>query len=138
MFEVKSSTYLDWIKGLIQHEHTFIIFLLVLILIANIIDFLIGYLNAHFNKDINFSSSKAILGIVRKIGIYVLLVYFIPVVLILPDVVGIPALIVLFLGYLGAELKSIASHLGIGNDEKFGNIFNDFFTKLLGGFKNDK
>lgn len=124
---------ISWLENWLLMDDTKIIYILSLIGVANIVDFLIGWINARFNKQKEFSSSKAILGITRKMFIFILLVLFIPFVLLLPREIGITSLYVLYTGYLVSEFSSILAHLGITNDSKDGHIFIDFMKQLGGG-----
>lgn len=127
---------LNWLSGWLETDDGKLQYILALILIANMIDFLMGWINARFNKEVSFSSSKAIYGIARKLVLFILCIYFIPVVLIVPDImgvdVGIGALYVLLIGYLASELNSILSHAGITSDGKGQYMFADFVNKLFG------
>lgn len=126
---------INWLQKWLETDNTKIIYLLILILGANIIDFLLGWLNAKFNKDVSFSSSKAIFGIARKMMLFILCVFFIPVSLLVPPPIGIGALYVLFLGYLLSEINSILSHLNLSEDDKTSNLFGDFINKIFKGGK---
>lgn len=126
---------INWLQKWLETDNTKIIYLLILILGANIIDFLLGWLNAKFNKDVAFSSSKAIFGIARKMMLFILCVFFIPVSLLVPPPIGIGALYVLFLGYLLSEINSILSHLNLSEDDKTSNLFGDFINKIFKGGK---
>ena len=95
----------------LENDNTKVIYFLVLILIANMIDFSIGWINAKFNTSVAFSSSKAIYGIARKMIMFILCVFFVPISLLVPYPVGIASLYVLFTGYLLSEINSILSHL---------------------------
>src|SRR5690606_17950583 len=112
-------------------------YLLTLILIANIIDFSLGWLNGKFNPKVQFSSNKAIYGIARKIILFILLVFFIPVSMLVPYPVGIGALYVLFIGYLVSEINSILSHLKLADDDKSVDRFADFVQKIFSSNKGD-
>lgn len=123
---------IQWLNEWLKQDDTKVIYLLVLILIANIIDFTFGWINAKFNKKIAFSSSRAIYGIARKMVMFILCVFFIPVSLLVPPPVGIGALYVLFVGYLLSEINSILHHLKLSDDDKGTDIFVDFIQKLFG------
>lgn len=121
----------NWLGAWLENEDTKIIYILLLILIANVIDFLIGWVNAKFNDEVVFSSSKAIMGIARKMILFILCVYFIPVALLIPYEIGVGALYVLFLGYLASEINSILSHLKLSKDDKNSDLFADFVKKIF-------
>lgn len=124
---------INWLTYWLQNDSTKIIYLLTLILIANMIDFTIGWVNAKFNKNVTFSSSIAIYGIVRKMIMFIICVFFIPVALLVPYPVGIGALYALFVGYLLSEINSILSHLGMSKDDKTVELFIDFVRKIFSG-----
>ena len=80
-----------------------------------ILDFASGTLAAWVNPDIEFKSKMGINGIIRKIASIVLLVFFIPISVVVPGVVGVATLYTLYLGYLAMEMRSIFE-----NYKKFG------------------
>jgi len=124
---------IDWLSQWLLSDNTKLLYLLTLILIANVIDFLMGWINAKFNEHVSFSSSKAIYGIARKMVMFIILVYFVPVAILIPSPIGIGALYVLFVGYLASEINSILSHLRLSDDDKQTELFIDFATKIFKG-----
>jgi len=124
---------IDWLTQWTLGDNEKILYLLTLILIANVIDFLMGWVNAKFNENVSFSSSKAIYGIARKMVMFIILVYFVPVSVLVPSPIGIGALYVLFVGYLASEINSILSHLRMSEDDKQTDLFIDFATKIFKG-----
>ena len=118
---------IEWLQAYLESDNTKLIYFLALILGANIIDFIVGWLNARFNPKVNFSSSKAIYGIARKLILFVLLVYSIPVALLMPGPLGLSALYVLYTGYLASEINSILHHFKLTDDDKTVDPFIDFF-----------
>jgi len=124
---------IDWLSQWLLNDNTKLLYLLTLILIANVIDFLMGWINAKFNEHVSFSSSKAIYGIARKMVMFIILVYFVPVAILVPSPIGIGALYVLFVGYLASEINSILSHLRLSDDDKQTDLFIDFATKIFKG-----
>lgn len=129
---------LTWLKHWLETDDTKLIYILAIILIANILDFLLGWINAKFNKEIDFSSNVALFGIAKKIFYFSLLVLFVPIALLVPEPIGISALYVLYIGYLLTELQSVLSHLKLADDDdKQNETFLDFIQKILGGEKNE-
>jgi toxin secretion/phage lysis holin len=122
---------INWLSRWLQSDDTKIVYILALILGANIIDFLLGWVNAKFNKSVSFSSSIAIYGIARKMVLFILCVFFIPISLLVPYPIGISALYVLFIGYLLSEINSILSHLKLSKDDKITDVFSDFLQKIF-------
>ena len=122
---------IEWLTRFLESDNTKLIYLLALIGVANIIDFSMGWINAKFNKNVAFSSSKAIFGIARKMLLLILCVYFIPVALLVPEPIGISALYVLYIGYLLSEINSILNHLKLADDDKSTDMFADFIGNLF-------
>ncbi|MDR7856290.1 phage holin family protein [Tissierella sp.] len=122
---------IEWLQVYLESDSTKLVYFLALILGANIIDFTIGWINAKFNPKIDFSSSKAILGIARKLLLFILLVYSIPVALLMPGALGISALYVLYTGYLVSEINSILNHFKLADDDKSVDPFINFFKSLF-------
>jgi toxin secretion/phage lysis holin len=129
--EVVGMDMFHYMQKWLENDNTKVIYFLVLILIANMIDFSIGWINAKFNTSVAFSSSKAIYGIARKMIMFILCVFFVPISLLVPYPVGIASLYVLFTGYLLSEINSILSHLKLSEDDKSTDKFSDFIKKLF-------
>ena len=96
-----------YLRQLTQTDDSKILFILALICGAMILDFASGTLAAWVNPDIEFKSKMGINGIIRKIASIVLLVFFIPISVVVPGVVGVATLYTLYLGYLAMEMRSI-------------------------------
>lgn len=133
------SVQFEWIQTLKNASNTqdkLIVYTLVLIMIAMVIDFLSGTLAAKINPDIQFRSKEGINGILRKIASIALLAYCIPLSVLLPEGVGIGALQILYTGYLFFELKSI-----LENYEKLKfdtTLLREFVSKLFKNKGEDK
>lgn len=128
MFEINI---IEWLNYWMSNENTKIIYILTLILIANMIDFTIGWVNAKFNPKVQFSSNVAIYGIARKMIMFILCVFFVPVSLLVPSGVGIVALWLLLIGYLVSEINSILTHLRLADDAKDIDLFADFIKSIF-------
>lgn len=128
---------LDWLESWLQQDDTALLYILIVIMVMSMLDLLMGWVNAKFNKEIEFVSSVALLGIIKKIVYFTLLVAFIPVALLLPDTVGISALHVMYIGYLFSEINSVLSHLKLTDDGKRTEVFADFVKKMMGGKTNE-
>lgn len=122
---------IEYLQRFLESDDTKLIYILALILSANLIDFTIGWLNAKFNKKVDFSSAKAIFGIARKLILFIVLVYAIPVALLMPEPLGISALYVLYIGYLLSEINSILNHFKLADDDKSMDPFIEFFKGLM-------
>lgn len=100
------------------------LYILVLICIAMILDFLLGSFAAWRDPQTKFTSQRGIDGILRKLASILVLVCCIPVSALVPAEAGLAALIVLYLGYLVMELASVVENLSklgapVGNIRKF-------------------
>lgn len=109
-----------------------ILYLLSIICGAMIIDFASGTLGAKINKEIVFESQKGINGILRKIVSMIVMVFFIPVSILIPNGMGTNLLFVLYIGYLVMELKSI-----LENCKKMG-VDMSLFNRLIEMLNSDK
>ena len=87
------------------------LYILVLICIAMILDFLLGSYAAWRDPQVKFTSQRGIDGILRKLASILVLVCCIPVSALVPAEAGLAALIVLYLGYLFYELASVIENL---------------------------
>lgn len=87
------------------------LYILVLICIAMILDFLLGSFAAWRDPSVKFTSQRGIDGILRKLASILVLVCCIPVSALVPAEAGLAALIVLYLGYLFYELASVIENL---------------------------
>ena len=101
-----------------------------------IIDFITGSLAAWRNPKIAFRSQEGINGILRKLCSIIVLVACIPIAPLVPADAGVAALIVLYIGYLIMEFKSILENLGKMGVEI--SPLNDFLEKISGKKNDDK
>ena len=122
---------IEFLRCYLESDNTKLIYFLALILGASIMDFVVGWVNAKFNPKVKFSSSKAIIGISRKLLLFALLVYSIPVALLMPKPLGISALYVMYTGYLASEINSILHHFKLADDDKIVDPFIDFFKSFF-------
>lgn len=88
-----------------------VIYILSIICLLMIIDFVTGTIAAWRNTDIKFSSQEGINGILRKLVSMIVLVACIPVSALVPVEMGVAALFVLYVGYMLMEFKSIVENL---------------------------
>ncbi len=129
-------TLLSFLKHLLDTEDGKVLFVLSLICLAMIIDFASGTLAAIINKDIEFKSKVGINGILRKVASIVLLLFFIPLSVLIPNNLGTALLYTLYIGYLLMEIKSIFE-----NYQKFGTsteLFENFIDYFSKSDKGDK
>lgn len=122
-------TLLDFFKSLTTTQDTKILFVLSLIAIAMIVDFITGTIAAYINPKIQFKSKAGINGILRKISSMLLLIVFLPISVLIPDNVGVGLVYTLYLGYLFMEIKSIVENVGKNGTDTtlFTDILNKFY-----------
>ena len=88
-----------------------VLYILSLVCVAMILDFLLGSLAAWRDPNVKFTSGRGIDGILRKLASILVLVCCIPVSALIPADAGLVALVVLYLGYLLMELASVVENL---------------------------
>ena len=121
----------EYFRHFVETEDNKILFILFLICVAMVLDFLTGTVAAKVNPDIEFKSKVGINGILRKMVSVFLLIFFIPMSVIVPGGAGTALLYTLYLGYLLMELKSI-----LENYQKLGGK-TDLFQRFLNSFKSN-
>ena len=121
----------EYFRHFVETEDNKILFILFLICVAMVLDFLTGTVAAKVNPDIEFKSKVGINGILRKMVSVFLLTFFIPMSVIVPGGAGTALLYTLYLGYLLMELKSI-----LENYQKLGGK-TDLFQRFLNSFKSN-
>ena len=120
----------SFLKHLIETEDGKILFVLSLICFAMIIDFISGTIAALINPDIEFKSKVGINGILRKVASVVLLLFFIPLSVLIPNDLGVALLYTLYIGYLLMEIKSILeNYQKLGTPTEMFQNFIDYFSK---------
>ncbi|MBF1275591.1 MAG: phage holin family protein [Parvimonas micra] len=116
---------IEFLRNLLQTEDTKILFILALIAISMILDFATGTIAAKINNNIKFESQKGINGILRKICSMIVMIFFIPLSVLVPEGIGTTLVYVLYLGYLVMEVTSVLENL-----KKMG-IDTSLFTNFL-------
>lgn len=108
--------------------------LILWLMVAMIIDFVLGFTIAKFDKEIDFSSFKAKAGIIVKVAEMILVVYFIPVAVKF-GAVGITMYVTMLVGLILTEIYSILGHISTIDDNK---NWTDYIKKFLDGTLNRK
>lgn len=123
----------EWLRQFLETDDSKILFILALINMAMIIDFLTGTIAAKVNSNIKFNSKAGINGILRKIVSVIVMVFFIPLSVLVPGDMGVALVYTLYIGYLVMELKSIAENLGkMGVDAEALKSLIDLLSKNKG------
>lgn len=101
----------DTLRQATETQEGKVIYILAVICVLMIVDFITGSLAAWRSTDIPFQSQEGINGILRKLCSIIVLVACIPIAPLVPADAGVAALIVLYIGYLIMEFKSILENL---------------------------
>lgn len=104
--------FLDTMRDMTQTGDGLVVFLLTVITIAEIIDFLTGTFAAVINPEIEHKSKVGITGLLRKIIGLALLLLLIPISVLLPEQAGIAFLYTIYIGYLILTFKSLVENYG--------------------------
>ncbi|HIF1433142.1 TPA: phage holin family protein [Enterococcus faecium] len=125
---------IEYITTWLADDNHMIYGLILWIMVAMIIDFVLGFTIAKFDKEIDFSSFKAKAGIIVKVAEMILVVYFIPVALKF-GAVGITMYVTMLVGLILSEIYSILCHISTIDDK---NNWTDYIKKFLDGTLNRK
>ena len=101
----------DYLHHMAESPEGKVIYILSIICLLMIVDFITGTVAAWRNPDIKFRSQEGINGILRKLVSMIVLVACIPVSALVPVEMGVAALFVLYVGYMLMEFKSILENL---------------------------
>lgn len=107
----KAVYFFDFLTDNIDTPEGKAMYILSVICVLMIVDFLTGYIAAWRNPNIKHNSDTGINGILRKLASIMVLVCCIPLVPLIPCDMGVAALIVLYTGYLLLEAESIIENL---------------------------
>lgn len=124
---------IDYITTWLTDDNHIIYGLILWLMVAMIIDFVLGFTIAKFDKKIDFSSFKAKAGIIVKVTEMILVVYFIPVAVKF-GAVGITMYVTMLVGLILSEIYSILAHISSIDD----NNWTDYIKKFLDGTLNRK
>lgn len=121
---------ITYLQSLLENDDTKVLYILGVLVLLMMVDFLLGFTNAKFNQMVTFKSGQALAGIVKKMMYIAVVVVFSLVSLLLPQPIGIGALYTFLFGMLYAELNSILSHLRVTEDGKDHSVFVDFIEQF--------
>ena len=124
-------TVFEFLKSCVQTQESKILFVLTIIAISMIIDFITGTIAAYVNPEIQFKSKAGINGILRKIASMLLLIVFLPVSILILGDAGIALVYTLYLGYLMMEVKSIIENVGKNGTDT--SLFTHLINKISNG-----
>ena len=114
----------EFLRELIATDDGLVLFLLSLILIMEILDFLSGTFAAMISPDIEYKSKIGINGLIRKMMGIILLTVLIPMSVLLPEQTGVAFLYTIYVGYLILTFKSLVENYGKakGDTSIFANV----------------
>lgn len=114
----------DFLRELIATEDGLVLFLLSLIVVMEIVDFLSGTFAAMISPDIEYKSKIGINGLIRKMMGIILLTVLIPMSVLLPEQTGVAFLYTIYVGYLILTFKSLVENYGKakGDTSIFANV----------------
>lgn len=125
---------IEYITKWLADDNHMVYGLILWLMIAMIIDFVLGFTIAKFDNKIDFTSSKARAGIIVKVAEMILVVYFIPVAAKF-GAVGITMYVTMLVGLILSEIYSILGHISTIDDN---NNWTDYVKKFLDGTLNRK
>ena len=120
----------DFFRECVHTPEGKVLYLLAIIAIAMIIDFITGTIAAMVNPEIEFKSKAGINGILRKIASMLLLIVFLPPSVLIPNGAGLALVCTLYSGYLVFEVKSIIENVGKNGTDT--SLFKDVLDKMSG------
>lgn len=128
---------IHYLEGLLETSDGKILYILTMLMVLMIIDFIMGVCIARFDTKVKFSSFKMKIGILVKIVEVLLAIIAIPFVLLFD--MGLELLYVLYIGLCASEIYSILGHIKIVDDDNKGiNLLDLFFKKLMNKGENNK
>ena len=124
----------EFFRGCVHTPEGKVIFILMLIAIAMIVDFVTGTIAALTNPNIEFKSKAGVNGILRKIASMLLLIVFLPASVLIPNNVGLALVYTLYAGYLIFEMRSIVENIGKNGSDTaiFKNALGKISDNILG------
>lgn len=126
-----TATYVfDFFRTCTSTQECRVLFVLALIAIAMVVDFITGTIAAFINPNIDFKSKAGINGILRKIASMIVLIVFLPISTLLPNRTDMALIYTLYVGYLFFEVKSIIENLGKNGTDT--TLFKDILGKMSG------
>ncbi|WP_455078701.1 phage holin family protein [Peptostreptococcus stomatis] len=120
----------EFFRACASTQESRVLFVLALIAVAMIVDFVTGTIAAFVNPEIDFKSKAGINGILRKIASMMALIVFLPVSTLLPNGTDMALIYTLYLGYLFFEIKSIIENIGKNGTDT--TLFKNVLSKMSG------
>lgn len=123
----------DTLHKFIESDEGLVFYILGIIAVMEIVDFISGTFAAIINPKIEYKSKVGINGLMRKIVGLFLLIILVPMSVLLPQQAGVAFLYTIYVGYMIMIFKSLIENYGKmkGDTSIFENVIG-VFEKLIG------
>ena len=129
----------DTLHKFIESDEGLVFYILGIIVVMEIVDFISGTFAAIINPKIEYKSKVGINGLMRKIVGLFLLIILVPMSVLLPQQAGVAFLYTIYVGYIIMIFKSLIENYGKmkGDTSIFENVIGVFEKLIRKGDDND-
>lgn len=129
----------DTLHKFIESDEGLVFYILGIIAVMEIVDFISGTFAAIINPKIEYKSKVGINGLMRKIVGLFLLIILVPMSVLLPQQAGVAFLYTIYVGYMIMIFKSLIENYGKmkGDTSIFENVIGVFEKLIRKGDDND-
>lgn len=129
----------DVLHKFIESDEGLVFYILGIIAVLEIVDFISGTFAAIINPKIEYKSKVGINGLMRKIVGLFLLIILVPMSVLLPQQAGVAFLYTIYVGYMIMIFKSLIENYGKmkGDTSIFENVIGVFEKLIRKGDDND-
>lgn len=129
----------DTLHKFIESDEGLVFYILGIIAVMEIVDFISGTFAAIINPKIEYKSKVGINGLMRKIVDLFLLIILVPMSVLLPQQAGVAFLYTIYVGYMIMIFKSLIENYGKmkGDTSIFENVIGVFEKLIRKGDDND-
>ena len=129
----------DTLRKFIESDEGLVFYILGIIAVMEIVDFISGTFAAIINPKIEYKSKVGINGLMRKIVGLFLLIILVPMSVLLPQQAGVAFLYTIYVGYMIMIFKSLIENYGKmkGDTSIFENVIGVFEKLIRKGDDND-
>lgn len=129
----------DTLHKFIESDEGLVFYILGIIAVMEIVDFISGTFAAIINPKIEYKSKVGINGLMRKIVGLFLLIILVPMSVLLPRQAGVAFLYTIYVGYMIMIFKSLIENYGKmkGDTSIFENVIGVFEKLIRKGDDND-
>ncbi|MGT2834009.1 phage holin family protein [Streptococcus hyointestinalis] len=128
----------DTLHKFIESDEGLVFYILGIIAVMEIVDFISGTFAAIINPKIEYKSKVGINGLMRKIVGLFLLIILVPMSVLLPQQAGVAFLYTIYVGYMIMIFKSLIENYGKmkGDTSIFKNVIGVFEKLIIKGDDN--